>query len=104
MARVLVVDDHPNTAESFALLLRAWGHEVRAAEGGAQALELARSFLPDVALIDIHMPQVGGHEVARGIRATPGLEGALLLAVTGVQPGDWRRAPEGDFDLSLIHI
>jgi CheY-like chemotaxis protein len=102
MARVLVVDDHPNTAHSFALLLRAWGHEAHAATGGAEALRLALSFPPDVALIDLHMPDVGGHEVARRLRATPGLERALLLAVTGVQPGDRRRGSGAEFDAFLL--
>lgn len=102
MARVLVVDDHPDTAASFSLLLGRMGHEVCAVTSGAEALRLAREFHPEVALIDIHMPEVDGHEVARGLRTTPGLEQALLVAMTGFASGDRRRAPEGDFDIFLL--
>jgi CheY-like chemotaxis protein len=48
------------------------------------------------------MPRVDGHEVARGLRVLPGLEHSLLIAMTGLQPGDGRRAPEGGFDLFLL--
>jgi CheY-like chemotaxis protein len=102
MVRVLVVDDHPDTTTSFSLLLRQMGHEVCAVTSGAEALRLAREFRPEVALIDIQMPEVDGHEVARGLRATPGLEHALLVAMTGYASGDKRRAPEGDFDVFLL--
>jgi CheY-like chemotaxis protein len=102
MARVLVVDDHPDTAASFALLLRHMGHDVCSTVTGAEALRSAQGFRPDAALIDIHMPGMDGHEVARGIRATPGLEHALLVAMTGFGPGDKRRAAEGDFDVFLL--
>jgi CheY-like chemotaxis protein len=102
MARVLVVDDHPDTAHTCALLLRHTGHEARSATGGAEALRIAAEFLPDTALIDVHMLGLDGQAVARGIRALPGLEGTLLVALTGLNPGDPRRAPEGDFDAFLL--
>jgi CheY-like chemotaxis protein len=102
MARVLVVDDHPDTAESFAALLCAWGHDARAATDGAEAVRLAAEFRPDFALIDVRMPCVDGYAVARCLRATPGLEGALLVAMTGYVAGDNRRPPRGDFDAFLL--
>jgi len=97
--RVLVVDDDPDTAESFRLLLAVWGHEVAAANDGPSALALAESFQPDVALVDIGMPEMDGREVARRLRAIPGLGGALLFAVTGLAPAP---ALGGDFDLYLL--
>jgi len=45
---------------------------------------------------------MNGHQVARTMRETPGLEHTLLVAVTGWVPGDKRRAPEGDFDVFLL--
>jgi CheY-like chemotaxis protein len=102
MARVLVVDDHPDAARSFALLLEHLGHDVLAVTCGAEALRRAGDYLPDVALIDVQMPGMDGHEVARGLRGTPGLEHILLVAVTGHAEGDRRLAPPGDFDLFLL--
>jgi CheY-like chemotaxis protein len=102
MSRILVVDDCPDTAFSFELVLRSLGHEARSCTSGGEALRLAAKFLPDAALIDLRMPGQGGHAVARGIRATPGLERALLVAVTGLQPGDAGREPEEVFDLLLL--
>jgi CheY-like chemotaxis protein len=102
MPRILVVDDHHDTAYSFSLLLRSLGHDVRGCTDGEEALRVAAEFLPDAALVDIHMPGLGGHEVARGIRAIPGLGHALLVAMTGYEAGDRRRAPEGAFDVFLL--
>ena len=94
--RVLTVDDDPDTAESFRLLLDAWGHRAIAANVVASAL--AASFLPDVVMLDLLMPGVDGYEVARALRALPGLGRAVVVAVTGwtgpLEPGD-------EFDLRL---
>ncbi len=102
MTRVLVVDDHPDTTESFCRLVAAWGHQAAGAVDGPAALRLAATFRPGVALVDIMMPGMDGHELARRLRALPGMDHALLVAVTGQSPGSGRRAPEGDFDLYLI--
>ena len=63
--RLLVVDDNRDAADSLAVLLRLQGHEVRVAHDGPAALELAASFRPDVAFLDIGMPGMDGYEVAR---------------------------------------
>jgi two-component system CheB/CheR fusion protein len=102
MARVLVVDDQQETAESFRLLLTAWGHEAADANDGQAALTLAATFRPHVALVDIWMPGMDGYEVARGLRALPGMKTSLLVAVTGLAPEGGRLAPDGDFDLCLL--
>jgi CheY-like chemotaxis protein len=97
--RVLVADDNPDAAESLARLLGSGGHEVRIAADGTQALQIAASFLPDAALIDIGMPWVNGYEVARRIRREPWGRDMLLAAVTGWgQNGDRERALEAGFD------
>jgi two-component system, sensor histidine kinase len=102
MMRILIVDDYADTAKTLASVLRLMGHDTRATTAGAEAIRVAREFLPDVAVIDLMMPGMDGHAVARAIRETPGLEHALLVAMTGFGPGDKRRAPEGDFDLFLL--
>jgi len=83
MRRVLVVDDNRDSAESLAALLGMLGHEVDQAYDGPAALETARTRFPDLVLLDIGMPGMSGHEVARRIRAEPALVGTTLIALTG---------------------
>jgi PAS domain S-box-containing protein len=100
--RVLIVDDNVDAAESLALLVVTWGHEAEVAFDGETALEAAARYRPDVALVDLGLPQMNGFEVARAIRAMPGLEGVRLVAVTGFgQEEDRRRAREAGFDRHL---
>jgi two-component system CheB/CheR fusion protein len=88
MLRVLAVDDNADAAASMALLLRgAWGHDARHATSGEVALELAPAFLPQVALLDLLMPEMDGCELARRLRALPGLERLVLVAITGLGAG-----------------
>jgi CheY-like chemotaxis protein len=97
--RVVVADDNADAADSLAALLRAVGHEVRVAHDGQEALDVARSFRPAVALLDIGMPGLNGYEVAKRIRSEPWGGGVLLIAVTGWgQQEDRRRAFEAGFD------
>src|SRR5687768_9385127 len=80
--RILVVDDNRDAADSLEVLLRAYGHEVTVAYDGLEAVEAARTFRPDIALLDIGLPKLNGFDVARRIRASQG-ERVLLIAVTG---------------------
>jgi signal transduction histidine kinase/DNA-binding response OmpR family regulator len=101
--KILVVDDNRDAAESLALLLEVAGHEVRACHDGRSALLRAEAFQPDAVLLDIGLPGMDGYEVARRLRALPGLRGALLVALTGYgQDEDQRRAREAGFDYHLI--
>jgi two-component system CheB/CheR fusion protein len=98
-ARVLVVDDIPDVAESLAALLTAFGHDVRTAHDGARALEEARAFRPEIVLLDIGLPGMDGYEVARRLRGEPGLERIVLAAVSGYgQEEDRRRSTEAGFE------
>lgn len=83
--RILVVDDNVDAALMLANLLRLdGGHEVRVAHDGASALIEAGPFLPEVALLDIALPDgMSGYEVAEQLRAMDGLAGTVLVAVTG---------------------
>jgi CheY-like chemotaxis protein len=100
---VLVVDDNPDSAESLAALLSIVGHEVHQAHDGRQALELARRRVPDLVLLDIGMPGMSGHEVARRLRGDVGLRETVLIALTGYGTDEDRRAShEAGFDGHLV--
>jgi CheY-like chemotaxis protein/two-component sensor histidine kinase len=97
--RVLVADDNVDAAETCAMLLRLWDHEVEVAHTGRDALARAESFQPQVALIDIGMPQLNGYQVAEAIRAQPWGRRTRLVAVTGWgQDEDKQQAREAGFD------
>ena len=96
--RVLVAEDIPDAAEMMRLMIGYMGHDVRVAADGVQAVEIAREFEPQVALLDIGMPRLDGYEAARHIRAALGRR-VLLVALTGWgQEEDQRRAYLAGFD------
>jgi CheY-like chemotaxis protein len=101
--RVLIVDDLPDMAESLAMLVRVWGHNPAVAYNGRQALRMAQATRPDAVLLDLSIPAPDGYEVARRLRAEPGLAGLLLVAVTGYSDDHFRRlAREAGFDFFLL--
>jgi PAS domain S-box-containing protein len=100
--RVLVADDNRDAADSLAMLLSLAGHEVRVAHGGDAALAEARAFRPEVALLDIGMPDVDGYGVARALRTEPWGRQLRIVALTGWgQDGDKQLAAEAGFDAHL---
>lgn len=101
--RVLIVDDHPDSAASLAELLQALGHEALAVRDGEAALEAAARLEPQVVLLDIGLPKMDGYAVARALRAEPWGREARLIAVTGWgQDADRARSREAGFDLHLV--
>jgi CheY-like chemotaxis protein len=89
--------------EILADLLRLQGHEVRTAFDGPAALAAARTFHPDVVLLDIGLPGLNGYEVARRLRHLPEAQGTLLVAITGYgREVDRRRGREAGFQHHLI--
>jgi CheY-like chemotaxis protein len=101
--RLLVVDDNQDAADSLAMLLRLQGHEVRVAYSGVAALEMTKTYRPDVVFLDIGMPGMDGYEVARRLRQQPGLEEVVLAALTGWgQQEDRRRTAEAGFNHHLV--
>jgi PAS domain S-box-containing protein len=100
--KILVADDNQDAADSLALLLEASGHIVRTAHGGHGAIALASTFHPEIALLDIGMPDMSGYEVARKMRETPWGKNVRLIALTGWgQDEDKRRALAAGFDHHL---
>jgi PAS domain S-box-containing protein len=101
--RILIVDDSADAASSLALMLRLRGYNVRVTHDAFSALEHAANDCPDVALLDLGMPQMDGYELARRFRGHPSLCSVLLVAVTGWgQEEDRRRTKEAGFDYHLV--
>ena len=101
-ARVLVVDDNHDAADSLVQLLSLAGHDVAVSYSGQQALELSRDKQPEIMILDIGMPFPNGHEVARRVREQDWGRKTLLVAVTGWgQESDRARTRESGFDHHL---
>jgi len=101
--RVLVADDNVDAAQSLAMLLDLMGHESRVADNGIEALATAREFRPDVMVLDIAMPGLNGHEVARAIRLEPWGAEVLLIAASGWgQEENRRQSRDAGFDHHLV--
>jgi two-component system, chemotaxis family, CheB/CheR fusion protein len=94
--RILVVDDNADTARMLKVLLRCEGHEARIALDGPAAIEAATLFRPDVVLLDLTLPGMGGVEVAAELRCLPELAACRLVAVTG--HGEERLPAPSPFD------
>jgi CheY-like chemotaxis protein/anti-sigma regulatory factor (Ser/Thr protein kinase) len=101
--RVLIVEDHADSAQTIETLIALDGHEVRNVRDGPAALELVEKFRPDVLLVDIGLPGMDGFEVARRLRASEVTRMSLIVAVTGYgQDRDRSRAIEAGFDHHLV--
>jgi CheY-like chemotaxis protein len=101
--RILVVDDNDDQVESLAMLLSLMGHHVARASNGAEAVQRAGEFKPDLMLVDIGMPGMAGYEVARRIREDKSLGNVTLVAQTGWgREEDRRRSAEAGFDRHLV--
>jgi signal transduction histidine kinase len=100
--RILVVDDNRDAREMLRAILELDGHHVQDAAGGAQGVKLAVEWSPDLALIDIGLPEVDGYEVARRIRRRLGAA-VRLIALTGYGDADARRlSGEAGFDAHVV--
>ena len=81
--RVLVVDDKPDEGDLLGILLELGGHQVRVVASAREALAAAGELRPEVALIDIGLPDMNGYDLTRALRAQPELKGCRFIAVTG---------------------
>ena len=101
--RVLVVDDNRDAADSLSKLVNLWGHDVRAAYDGVEALEMTLVQQPDVMLLDLAMPKMDGCQVARRLRQHTAFANTLLIAITGWTGSAHRRlCDETGFDYYFI--
>src|SRR5262249_26296181 len=80
--RILIADDDEPTRQMLAEFLEEEGYQIRVAEDGIQTLEAVSSFLPDLILLDVKMPEIDGLEVARRVHAKSNIPISILSALT----------------------
>jgi signal transduction histidine kinase/ActR/RegA family two-component response regulator len=101
--QIVVVDDNEDGRETVQALLEMAGHRVATAADGRRGLDLILMAQPDVALVDIGLPELDGYEVARRVCQQSNGERPHLIAMTGYgQPEDRHRALEAGFDRHLV--
>jgi CheY-like chemotaxis protein len=88
--RVLVVEDNLDSVHSMAMLVKSMGHLVQFAINGFAAIAIARTFKPEVVLLDIGLPDFKGDEVARQLKWEPGFEKTRIIAITGLSQDEVR--------------
>jgi CheY-like chemotaxis protein len=100
---VLIADDNHDAADGLRDLLVQLGHRVRAVYGGEAALAACAESMPEVAFLDLGMPDVDGYEAARRLRRGAGGDRPVLVALTGWgQAEDRRRTHAAGFDHHLV--
>ena len=100
--KILIIEDNVDARETLRTLLELDGYDVRAAADGPAGIAQLKSDLPDAALIDIGLPGMDGHAVARVIRAEVATD-VKLIALTGYGSAeDVRAAHEAGFDAHLV--
>jgi len=101
--RVLVVDDNADCALGFAEVIRILGHKVEVALDGPRALQIAATFKPTIALLDIGLPVMNGYELARKLRESAPASQLKLVAVTGYgEEANRAMSLEAGFDLHTV--
>ena len=101
--RVLVVDDNHDAADSLAGLLAVHGHEVRTAYDGLEAVEVTHHYHPDLILLDIGMPRLGGIEAAERIRALPlPCQPQIIELSAAASPAESERAAAAGISAHLL--
>jgi two-component system cell cycle response regulator DivK len=80
--KILVVEDNELNLKLFCDLLRAHGYEAEPVRDGREAIERARTFSPDLVVMDIQMPHVSGLELIEQMKADDGLKRTPIMAVT----------------------
>lgn len=94
--KVLIVEDNELNMKLFSDLLDAHGFETEQTREGLKAISLARSFKPDLILMDIQLPEVSGLEVTKWIKDDKSLAGIPIVAVTAfAMRGDEKRIRDG---------
>lgn len=101
--RVLIVDDNLDAASTLSMLIEMLGNDVRTAQSGQQALDLADTFRPQVIFMDLGMPDMDGFAATQQIREQPWGRDMLIVALSGWgQDEDKRKTREAGFDHHLV--
>ncbi|MBI5595341.1 MAG: response regulator [Elusimicrobia bacterium] len=91
--KVLIIEDDYSLADNITALLKLKGHEVGFAPDGEAGIEVARQMRPDLILLDIMIPKVGGFDACRILRGDPQTMKAKIIMMTGLDRiGDVERA------------
>jgi CheY-like chemotaxis protein len=100
--QVLVADDHADSRESLAALLKLSGHAVHVASNGEEAIEMAEIYHPDVIFLDLNMPKASGFEVCERIRESEWADKVPIYALTSHDTEeDLQRSKAAGFDAHL---
>lgn len=100
--KIMVVDDNVDGADSLGMLLEFMDYDVRTVYDGLQAVELARTWQPDLVILDINMPVMDGYEAARKLRSMKNTPRLVLVALTArTSPADRASSKAAGFDLHL---
>ena len=101
--RVLIVDDHRDVVKGLSRLLAITGYEVRAALSPTEALEIVSEFQPQVAILDIGLPEMDGYKLAGELRSRLRESSPVLIALSGYsQADDKRRSEASGFAFHLV--
>jgi len=83
-AKILVVDDEPTIITFYEAALHEQGYQIAVATNGRETLEQVKTFLPDVIMLDVVMPDITGFEVTERIKSDPATTGIPIILVTGL--------------------
>ena len=83
-ATILVVDDNPVNLQVLVRTLDGFGHRILAAKNGRSALEIARRIRPDLVLLDVMMPDMGGFEVCRALKSDPTTQDTTIIFLSAL--------------------
>lgn len=101
--RVLIIEDNFDARESLRLLLEMWGHEVHVEGDGIAGVQAILAQQPDVALVDIGLPLLDGHQVAQRVSSAHAGQRPLLVALSGYGDAEQREAAlRAGFDMHLV--
>lgn len=100
--RILIVEDNELNMKLFRDLLEAHGYETQESRDGQEALEMARSVMPDLVLMDIQLPVISGLDVAKAMKADDTLKHIPIIAVTAfAMKGDEEKIRQGGCEAYL---
>jgi CheY-like chemotaxis protein len=101
--RLLVVDDNQASAQTLGWMMEIFGHEIRLAHNGPNAIEIAHNYRPDAVLLDIGLPGMNGYDVCKAMRADPMMKDVVIIAQTGWSQDEHRRlSEEAGFNYHLV--
>lgn len=103
MKILLVVDDSLDAAEPLIAFLHSWTHQTGLAHSATDALDLAATFRPDLALLDIGLPSINGWMLGTLLRGLPGLADLPIIALAGYgRPADRQKSADANFQHHLV--